>query len=161
GLMLQIFFAYPVWMKIVLPATTQVSIIIFAAGGACDLLYRNHTDFYIHKFWQCRYLDCFSCREVACKIFSIYFIDLSETIHICDEDGRFNNIAEVHTSGCKYCLQVMHYLVSFFLYIFIFKLTTHRIDADLAGNKKHMVRLNSLVVWTDRCRSIGCIDDCS
>lgn len=64
--------------------------------GVGVLSYGNHTDLDIHKFWQCRHLDCFSCRKYIRKIFSIHFINFSETIHISYKYCCLYHIVKTH-----------------------------------------------------------------
>src|SRR5882724_909086 len=123
------------------------------------LLYGDHTDLHIHKFGQGRDLHRFSCRKIPGKIFTIHFIYFTKAMHIGYKNGRLHHIAEIHLRLLQYGSQVMHYLVGFFLYIFILQIAGRGINTNLPGNEQHIACLNSLVIGTNWRRGIRSFDD--
>src|SRR5882724_1074613 len=53
----------------------------------------------------------------------------------------------------------MHYLMGFFLHIFILQIACGRINTNLAGNKQHIARKYCLVIRANRRRGIRSFND--
>ena len=67
-----------------------------AFRGTGGLFNSDHADLNIHKLWQGRNLYRFPGWKFTLEIFTIDFVHLAEAVHICQEDGRFHHMTELH-----------------------------------------------------------------
>ena len=98
------------------------------------LLHRNHADLDVDGFGQGRYLNGFSCREIAGKVLAINFVDLAELVHVGDEDGGLDHVVEAHAGFSQDGFQVLHHLVGFVLDVAVFQVAGLRVNANLPGD---------------------------
>lgn len=119
----------------------------------------DHGYFDVYSTGQGSYLYGFACGEVTAEVFTIYFVDIGECLHIGDEDGRFQDIAEVHTGFCQYAFKVLHNLVCFGDDISSNELVSFRMECDLAGYEQHIACFNGLVVGPNGGRGFRGVDD--
>lgn len=124
------------------------------------LFYRNTGNLNIHIFRQTTDLHRFAGRGISGEILSIDLIDLWEIVHVFQEDGALHHIAEGHPGRLKDVFQVHHYLFRLFFDRIFQDVAGGALDGDLTTDKKHISRLDSLAVRTDRFRGGRGINNC-
>jgi 3-hydroxybutyryl-CoA dehydrogenase len=119
----------------------------------------DHADLYVHELGQGAYLYRFTGREVALEIFAVDLVHLAKLVHIGEEDGGLDHVAEGHAGFLENIFQVLHHLVGLFLDVAVLQVAGGGINADLSGDEEQAGCFHPLVIRSDRCGSVLRVDD--